>query len=270
LFDPLFDLLKKRITRERFEETACARIAESFPVVYRGGYEKWAILSLAKLLDAETALRVPVRELQPADRAKSAAFAPMEEIPSPIESSSFLFSQHLKAIFAVPDFIVRSAKLNRFVAIRSEFKEGIYNALNPSSEREWYPLNVDLLILLASGLTLLYVAERPESISLIADVGRLCRPDLLLWCVDTQAVSRKEALEKMALADSRFRPARGSFIAASGSWPDADDSDGLQDLCGQAREEASRIRILPVGFDRLQLMPIIDALRDTGVSEMAT
>ena len=98
LFDPLFDLLKKRETLDGFEERASAGITEFFPGVYRGGYEKWATLSLASLLDAKKALRVPVRELQPGDRAKSAALAPLEEVPSPIESSAF-FSASLRRRF---------------------------------------------------------------------------------------------------------------------------------------------------------------------------
>ncbi|MBN1567278.1 MAG: hypothetical protein JXA73_05500 [Acidobacteria bacterium] len=263
LFDPLFDLLKKRKSLGSFEETALARITEVFPAVYRGGYEKWAILSLANLLDADKALRVPVRELQAADRAKSSAFAPTEEVPSPMESTSFFFSQPHKSIFAVPDFILHSTGLNRFIGIRSEFKEGIYNALNASSDREWYTFGVDHLILLASGLTLLYVSERPERISLIADVKKFCRPDLLLWCVDTQAISRNEALGKMELADSLFRPAGGSFLAAGDLWPDTGDPAGSNDRNERAEEMPSRIRILNVGFDRLQLIPVVEALRDT-------
>jgi len=270
LFDPLFDLLKKRETPDSFEKRASAGICELFPVVYRGGYEKWVILGLANLLEAEKALRVPVRELQPGDRAKSAAYAPMEEVPSPMESSAFFFSQPAKAIFAVPDFIIRSAKLNRFIGIRSEFKEGIYNALNASHEREWYPVDVDLLILLASGLTLVYVDERPERVSLIADASKFCRPDLLLWCVDTQAVSRKEALGKMAIADLRLRPSRGSFIAANDSWPESGDPDELRALNEQMRGEASRIRVLTVGFDCLQLSPVIEALCDAEGSAITT
>ncbi len=269
LFDPLFDLLKKRRSLESFEKAAGAGIEEVFPAAYRGGYEKWIIFAFAGLLDPNAALRVPVRELQAADRAKSAVLAPMEEVPFPIESSSFFFSQPPKSIFAVPDFILRSSRLNRYVGIRSEFKEGIYNALNASHEREWCPLSVDRLVLLASGLTLLYAAENPESISLIADAGKFCRPDLLLWCVDAQAISRDEALEKMKLADSLFQPARGSFIATSGSWPDAGDADGSQNVDG-LEETASRIRILSVGFDRLQLMPVIESLGDMEESALAT
>jgi hypothetical protein len=270
LFDPLFDLLKKRETPDSFEKRASAGIRELFPIVYRGGYEKWAMLVLANLLEAEQAWRVPVRELQPGDRAKSAAYAPMEEVPSPVESPAFYFSLPAKAIFAVPDFIVRSAKLNRFIGIRSEFKEGIYHALNASHEREWYPVDVDLLILLAGGLTLVYVDDRPERVSLIADASKFCRPDLLLWCVDTQAVSRKEALEKMTIADRRLMPARGSFIAANGLWPETGDPDESRALKEQMQGEASRIRILTVGFDCLQLNPVIEALCDPEGSAITT
>ena len=262
LFDPLFDLLKTRETLEGFERSASSKIDEVFPILYRGGYERWTVLSLAKLLEVDRALRVPVRELQAGGRAKSAAYAPIEAVPLPVESAGFSFSRPAKAIYAVPDFIVHSTRLSRFVGIRSEFKEGIHHALNASSEREWYPVDVNLLKLLAGGLTLIYVSQKPESIALVADVGRFCRPDLLLWCVDAQTASRKEALEKMEQATARLKPTRGSFIIANDLWPGTGDTADPPGSSSQKDMQVSGIQILTVGFDRLKLMPVIEALCD--------
>jgi hypothetical protein len=250
LFDALFDLLKKRETPDSFERRASAGIRELFPGLYRGSYEKWTVLSLAGLLRIENALRVPVRELQPGDRAKSSVMAPFEEVASPAESASFLFSQPPKAIFTVPDFILHSERLNRFVGIRSEFKEGICHAVNASQVRQWLPVDADLLRLMAHGLTLLYTDDQPGCLSLIADATNFCRPDLVLWCVHAGSIGYNEALEIMAAANDRIQPARGSFIIADHPWPETEAADG-----------SSKIRILSVGFDRSNLAPVIDALR---------
>jgi hypothetical protein len=253
LFDPLFDLLKNKETEDSFAVRASGEIEVTFPVVYRGGYEKWALLSLAGLLRVDKAFRVPVRDQQPGDRSKSAAYAPAEEIPFPEESGSFFFSHSPKAIFAAPDFIIYSSTLNKYIGVRSEFRQGIYNSMNPSPEREWCPLDTDLLIMLESGLALVYVSENLENIALVSDVAKVCRPDLALLCVDTQTMTRKGVLEKIAAVEERLRPTKGSFIIANDAWPQSDAQPGEADATA---------RILMAGFDRSRLLPVIDALRD--------
>jgi hypothetical protein len=262
LFDPLFDLLKKRETEDTFSIRASDEIETLFPIVYRGGYEKWMLLALANLLQVQKAFRVPVREQQPGDRSKSAAHAPAEEVPSPMESNSFLFSQSSKSIFAVPDFIVFSSALNKYVGVRSEFRQGIYNAMNPNPEREWLPLDTDLLILLESGLALVYVNENLESIALVSDVAKLCRPDLALLCVDTQTMTQNGTLEKIAMVEDRLRPIRGSYVIVNDSWPPVEESPDPAASDAPSIEETSKARVLTVGFDRSKLLPVIDALRD--------
>jgi hypothetical protein len=264
LFDPLFDLLKKKETENTFSIRASDEIETLFPIVYRGGYEKWMLLALANLLQVHKAFRVPVREQLSGDRSKSAAYAPAEEVPLPAESNSFLFSQSSKAIFATPDFIVYSSALNRYVGVRSEFRPGIYNAMNPNSEREWQPLDTDLLILLESGLALVYETENLESIALVSDVAKLCRPDLALLCVDTQTMTQKGTLEKIAMVEDRLRPTRGSYVIVNNSWPPSDGRADSVASNASSIEETSKARVLTVGFDRSKLSPIIDALRDTG------
>jgi hypothetical protein len=262
LFDPLFDLLKKKETEDTFAMRASDEIETLFPILYRGGYEKWMLLALANLLQVQKAFRVPVREQQPGDRPKSAAYAPVEEIPSPVESNSFLFSQSSKAIFAAPDFIVYSSALNRYVGVRSEFRPGIYNAMNPNPEREWQPLDTDLLILLESGLALVYATENLEGIALVSDVAKLCRPDLALLCVDTQTMTQYGTLEKIAMVEDRLRPTRGSYVIVNDSWPPSDGPYGSAASDAPSIEETSKAHVLTVGFDRSKLLPVIDALRD--------
>jgi hypothetical protein len=265
LFDPLFDLLKNRETPDSFEKKVTAVIDELFPLLYRGSYEKWVILSLASLLEMKRALRVPVRELQPADRGKSLVSAPMEPVPVPIESTHFYFSQSLKKIFAVPDFIVDSGRLNRFVGVRSEFREALCHALNASPDRNWGPVDVDLLRLLANGLTLLYTADKPEQVSLIADAVKFCRPDLVMWCVPANSVGHAEALAVAQQANDRLHPIKGVFIITDDGWQNTGNAEAPV-----AAAAASKVRILTVGFDRAKLIPVIESLSDEQMPATAT
>jgi hypothetical protein len=259
LFDPLFDLLKGRGSVDDFERRASTGIKELFPIVFRGGYEKWVVLSLLNLLDVEKAFRVNVRNLSPGERTKPAAQAPMEEVPFPQESTSFFFSQPRNTVFAVPDYIVRSSRLNRFVGIRSECREGCYNALNAAQERAWHPLDIGLLRLLGSGLTLVYLAERADSIALVADVARFCGPDLVFWCLDTQVLNQKEALAHVMRAHTRLKPPRGSYIIANDEWAESFEP-AEADPQAQLAEQTSGIHVLTVGYDEARLVPVAEAL----------
>jgi hypothetical protein len=259
LFDPLFDLLKKREDENSFHRKALVGIESVFPAVHRGGYERWVVLSLANMLEIRRAYGVPVRDLQPGDRAKSSNFAPTEEVPAPVESTQFFFNQSPKAIFAVPDFILQSGKLHKFIGFRSEFKEGLYNALNASSAREWGPISVDLLLLLEKGLTLVYSGEKPEDIALVGDVAKFCRPDLVLWCIDAHTLTREAALESMRRADMLVMPAKGIFIIVNEPWAESKKEEAQY---SKAPVEDARIRILTAGFDRVRLAPVIEALSD--------
>ncbi len=256
LFDPLFDLLKGRETIGTFGQKSSEKINALWPALYRGGYEKWAALSFVRLLAPDKSLRVNIRPLNTGERARSGSYAPVTEVPAPEESASFSFSQPRNTILTVPDLIVRSARLNRFVGIRSEFSEGVYNAFNASNEREWDPIDTDLLISLESGLTLIYAAEDPKQIALIADVTSFCRPDVVLWCVDSQSMDQQQVIEKIQFADGRLNPRVGSFVIANEPWIKTGGLDQRMD------EQNSRIRILDVGFDESRLTAVIDALMD--------
>jgi len=258
LFDPLFDLLKKKDDPEAFLRRASRGIETLFPAVYRGGFERWAVLALTGLLEVQNALRVPVRELQAADRAKSAVVAPVEEAPAPVDSSGFPFSQSPNSIFAAPDFIVYSGRLNRYVGFKSEFRKGSYNAANASRARDWRPVDAPLLEALQNGLTLVYISDKPEDIALVGDAVKFCRPDLLLWCVDERTLSAAEAVETLTRAETCIRPSRGSFLLTRGPWPEADAAPQAESA--PAPGEPPPIRMLAVGLERENLAPVIEAL----------
>lgn len=259
LFDPLFDLLKGRRKIEEIERVVSPGIAALFAAAFRGGYEKWVVLNLLNLLDVEGAFRVVVRSLNPGERTKPAAQAPLDEIPAPQESTRFFFSQPRNAIFAVPDFIVYSSRLHRFIGIRSEFQQGLYNALNANPDREWDAVDPDLIKLLSKGLTLIYVAEEAEKIALVADAARFCRPDMVLWCVDAQNMDQREIMAGMEIADVRLKPPGGSFVISGDEWLES-PQPGEKTVRARPGAQGSGFHKLTVGYERRKLMPLVEAL----------
>jgi hypothetical protein len=262
LFDPLFDLLKGRESIGSFGEKSAQKISEHWPALFRAGYEKWTVLSLIKMLEPDRALRVDVRSLRHGERAKSADQAPWDDAPVPEESNRYFFAQPRNAILTVPDLIVRSARLNRFVGIRSEFREGLYKALNPSQEREWLPLDTNLLFLLESGLTLVYLAEEAQQIALIADANRLCRPDLVVWCVDSLNLAQSDAREKANAIEQHLNPRMGTFVVGTDAWLESVEPDKNEEAQSIGNGINARVRFLTAGFEASRLLPIVDALGD--------
>jgi hypothetical protein len=249
LFDLLFDLLKGRESIASFEQKGTAAIDSVAADLYRAGYERWVVLSLVSMLIPDEALRVDARKLNPGEKSKSLLHSPVDSIPAPTPSATFLFDQPREAVFSVPDFIIHSRALNRYVGIRSEFKAGLYHAQNRSQEREWLPVETGLLLALERGLILIYAAEEAQDIALVGDVGRFCRPDLLLWCVQSNTLSRAEALERFSLIHNLVKPVKESFLIADHPWP--------EQLDAQASEQ---LHCITAGFEPLMLQPIIEAL----------
>jgi hypothetical protein len=247
LFDPLFDLLKGKTTIEGFEEAGAAKISTAWPGLFQGGYEKWAVLSLIGLLEPEKLLRVDARPLKQGDRAKSAAYAPWDDIPAPYETDVFHFTQPRYTVLAAPDIIVQSARLNRFVGFRSDFKDGLYKGLNPNQKRDWLPFDSEVQYVLGRGVTLVYLADEPLQIAMVADVSRFCRPDLVLWCVDPQMMGKTEAIGILNRVDEQVAPRIGTIGILAEPWPDSVES-------------SARIRFVNAGFRPAALQEVIATL----------
>ncbi len=250
LFDPLFDLLKGKINAEAFEQGVSRNIEASFRDFYRLGYKKWLALSLVKLLEADRSLEVSVPSLYlgPQDGERGSSVSDEEHpVPPPKELKHLSFKHEQSSTLTVPDFIVHSAKINRYFALRSEFRAAaaVWTASNASEHREWYPL--DCVVALRLGSTLIYVADNPEEISLVADAEKICRPELIIECREQKDWYEKEGLEKVKLHHDILKPRLGTYIVSREQVPDV----------GQLGDS---IHILTVGFDQSKLEPIISSL----------
>ncbi len=248
LFDPLFDLLKGKIDAETFEATSSRNIRTSFGPLYRLGYEKWVALSLVRLLEADKSFQVTPPEFTLYDAEKAESLI-AEWVWAPEGSNHILFKYDPKPALMVPDLVVHSAKVNRYIALRSQIGEAIGMSTVFSEKREWLP--VSSVRALGSGLTLIYVADNPEEISLVADVDKICRPDLVIECREQKDwYYKREALEKVKLHHDSLKPRLGTYMVSRELVPE-------QELNSQEED----IHILTVGFDQFKLEPIISALQ---------
>ncbi len=250
LFTPLFDLLKGKVDVGIFEQTASRNIKVSFGHLYQLGYEKWVSVSLVNLLKADRLFQITPREFHSeSEKARMGLALPMEENPPPEESRHLSFKQDQGAVFIVPDFIVHSAKVNRYVALRSQMGKPYAIASITSEKREW--LNPDSKSIVDPGITFVYVADNPDEISLVADAGKICRPDFIIECREQKGWYEQEGLERVKLHHDSLKPRLGTYMVSMEPVPDQ-----------EPEKQGMDIHILSVGFDSSKLAPIVNSINN--------
>ena len=246
LYDPLFDLLKGLIEAEVFEAKSVQIIEASFKPLYCLGYGKWLILTLVKLAEAKKSFSFVLKELTLYD-AHKAGSAVKEDLPIPKESNNISFSHKMESAFIVPDVLIHSARINRYIALRSQIGSAIGTATEASKNREWSP--IDFATVLEPELILVYSDDNPDDISLIADAYNICRPDLIIESRAQEGWFVREGLMKVKAYHNILKPTLGTYIVSKESVPEL-----------SPEEQAEGIHILTAGLDGAKLEPIIEAL----------
>lgn len=248
LFDPLFDLLKANISIENFEQKAMQIVANSSRFLYQEGYEKWAILSLVKLLKADKLYQVTTRKFGSSEeQTRMRDGQSKEPVPPPKESKRLQFRDDPEAIFIVPDLIVKSTGANGHVGFKSRRGKAVAKAVNASEKRKWYP--IDSVAPMISNMTLVYLAENPEDISLVADVERICKPDIIIFTRELEKWCENEGLNAIRSCHYSLKPALGTYVISREAVAEKKDEEHDED-----------IHILSVGLDHCKLEPIVSAL----------
>lgn len=255
LFDPLFELLQEKIEMEEFEERAIERVNASFQKLYQMGYIKWFVLSWIKNIIPEKIYGVPL----PQPSSKQMIFhrdRMKQNIPFPEEIKNLGFEVGRRDVLLIPDFIVRSAKLEKYVAFRTEIGKALWRASFYSENREWLPIES---FVEEHGITemkpdlLLYMDENLEDISLVADSERFCRPDLMVFFLDQlEEVEERHRrkINEIEQAHKILKPTRGTCIIVKNHL-----SESL------VKDLDKNIRVIHFGFNNLKWEILLDYMQ---------
>ncbi len=251
LWSPLFNLLKNKVEPATFETEGVRVIKEAYHFCYYKSYESWLELALLKLFKSKELQRVPIPTASDSfNHSQSEAIhLKLSPVYAPIESTelSFMRSQPHTS-FTVPDFIIYSEKLGKYVSARAEAHEARWIAIDASENRDWLPiLNEHIKAIFTPGYILLYIASAPEDIALVNDVNKICRPDTIIEFRVQEGWYNEEELRNIRLRHDILEPVMGTYIVTRQPVP-------LLELDGQ-----NNIHILEVGFNQLELKPIVDA-----------
>lgn len=220
IFELLFNLINKEIDNEKFESQAVIRLNYCYRTLYRGLYHKWIALSLIKLLKANRNFKVDVPPIELSARGPK-IMLDAQPVPKPQESKRLSFYNDTAPAFIAPDFIIYSPWIRQFVAFKSDLgrlditAEVMWRASSLSEDRAWFDLRALQSFWRCSHTLelqydfILYFDDNIEDISLIADSEKICRPDLILVCIDRDDSLLAKALEREKLYKNFLKPKYG-------------------------------------------------------------
>jgi len=256
LFDPLFELLQEKIEPDDFEEKAHGNFQDAFRNFFQMGYIKWFVLSLIKNIDPEKIYEVPLSQPSSKQLIKHREDV-RQNIPFPSETKVLGFEVGRRDVLLIPDFIIRSAKLEKYVAFRTQIGKAIWKASYHSEVREWLSITS---IIEEYGITeikpdlMLYIGENLEDVSLVADSEKFCRPDLLIFFLDQLEGDEQKILFKMERVRSVheiLKPMKGSCVISKSHLPEH-IMKGLD----------QNINVIHFGFNNLKWAPLVDLIQN--------
>ncbi len=270
-FNALFDLLRGQTDIEKYKVVALQNIETAFNSLHRSVYEKWVILSLVALLKADRAFRVIPEEVTEDDTMRHGGKIEYK-IPAPEESDIISFKRDREVGFMVPDLIVHSTNSDRYYSFTSEIIKALAAAINPSNRREWLP--GDPAVVFEGGTILIYVDRNLEDLSLVTDMKRTCRADLVLECREQKDWYKKGKLDKIRKHYDKYEPRMGTYIVTMDQMPEQlyneffEEGALIKETSGQSpgydekliERHSREIQLLHVGYDQMRLKPIVNIL----------
>jgi len=244
LFDPLFDLLKGKANENQFEETGKQSIEKLFLRFYQMGYEKWVVLAVLLLLKPDHIFSVKETKAKAEESALMMVREIHEQSPDPKETNEVEFYDDHPARLTVPDLIIHSTVLDKYVSFRSMVAKAMSLTSDKPESRTWIPyVHLDTPW---TGLSLVYIADTLEEIVLIADKNEICGPDLIIACRTTPNWYEEEGLTQIMAKHSRLNPKLGTHILSCEEIPDDD-----------IKKQSGSIKVSKSDFSKITLDEIL-------------
>jgi hypothetical protein len=255
LFDLVFELLRENIEPEDFEEQGLALAQHAVERLYGHAYNKWATLELALAFEPEKIFEVPL----PAPSSKQIVkHRPGQRLAVPVPSlaTQLAFEVKRASVLLAPDFILRSALLDTYVAFRTALGRARWAAAGYPAGRQWLDLEDLMEVYGTLDLdpdVLLYVDDDLQDIALVADAERFCRPDLCVYFPEKIGPASKSYFDEareINLCHIVLEPIHGTTVLAKAHVLDA--------MAGDLVDSVERFAFGP---QHRQLEPVLDLVR---------
>jgi len=218
LFDPVFNLIRGRLSEQSFSEHSIQLIDSTFSEYFREGYERWAVLGLLINLQPGTNYCVPSRDFHTDTDVTGGSIHPGlrdDLVESAEESKKISFESSSITNFIVPRILFNSRRLKRHVAIHTDHAEAWWGARSKSERVEW--LNIKSLIQEYGRARLwpdllFYTGDDLNDLNLVADYAWVARPDLIVEVEETEGWYERGGLDIARRHIAILKPRLGCYI----------------------------------------------------------
>ena len=273
LYNPLFELLRDRISIEQFHSLGRRSIHMLDDILEAQCYQLWLVLSLTNLLKPDRFFGIDLAVGKSSVSTVSVAQPSEYPVREPVEINkiSLVFPEY--NTFIVPQILVYSTRISRYVAIRAEPSQATWTVTNASENIEWRPIDRDTL--LTPGLITINTSDNAEDLALVRDTRIIARPDLALICREPENWYEEEWFGGLDVSKEILDPRKGLYILSRHEVPQEITSklefqEVLNNLSdkeaagSQPDQEAGNnkvdVQITNVGFDASKLDSFINML----------
>jgi len=283
LFDPLFNLIRGKLSEQAFTDSTIKLIDDTFSAYFREGYERWVVLGLMSRLQPDKNYMAFSRDFHTDSEISESSNTPglREEVLDAIkETNKIEFSVTSISTFIVPRVLVHSQSLGRYASILTDFTEAYWRARNKSENMEWFNIKSLAEEFGRSRLwpdMLLYASDTLEDIGLIADYVWVARPDIIVEIEESDGWYERGGLELARRHIAALKPRYGCYILCRNAPPDAAYAeimtkpasdqgsdgqvlDGSEAVVVQDTLEPD-IHIITTGYDFTALDAVVEALK---------
>jgi hypothetical protein len=238
LYNRTFDLLQGKISAEWYEEQARVELQSVATELFRLGYEHWTALVIIKLLEPDEAFLV---DLDDDDKP----------LLRELKDISFGRQAHHPTM-RIPEFVLHSRKLNKYVAVKMVLEQEIETFVVPVKP----PVRPrkktgDTSFALDSRAMLLSFMSGPDDIPVIADIydRKLTSPDWMMQFIPVNELNEPEALSQVTRNMEALNPKLGSCLILIGG-----------DMEANLENIPDNLSAVSIAFDQSKLQPVIDKL----------
>ncbi|MBN2337155.1 MAG: hypothetical protein JXP48_01335 [Acidobacteria bacterium] len=237
LYNRMFDLLQGKMTGEEFETRAGDDLRMAAVELYRLGYERWAALSIIRMLDPEEGFGVEL------DEDSKPFLGPLTEI-------AFGRQAHHPTM-RLPEFVLRLRGSGRLVAVKVPLAREVdgYGVRYKPAVRPRKKTG-DTSYTLDSRVMLLSLMESPGSIPVFADIYECTRtsPDVMIEFAAAGELEDSFAIDLLRKHLWDLKPKDGGSVVVIGPLP-------------AEPPELPGARLVAPGFDTAGLGNLIEPLR---------
>jgi hypothetical protein len=282
LFDPLFEVLKHKISLQQFESLVDGGVKNAYAILLREGYDRWVTLALAEALSPDLAFNVPVADqrTEPELNEGELHAGAMETFVPPVERATrWSFNHTPFTALLVPKAIVHSATAGCYVSLCTDYHYVYRRARTTIEGAKWLKMAAVWRDFGKEGLWPdlgIYLDTDLDQLAFIADYNNILMPDIMVEYMEKDGWYENGGVEAIIKHFMVTKPRFGGFIVCREPVPEnvmiqlkPPAEVGPEPAAGQEKsaEKSGKaspayiplpdeIQVLVVGYDENILAPI--------------